>query len=158
IEAQTDHLVHLCAGSGSVPNFSILKHALANHRRLRHTWVYSNKTADDIIFRHQLEKLVAEHPRNLRVIHTLTRETDSDPARSAGDVRRGRVTTTLLREAIPDPSSCIVYACGPAISVWDRAAARLRGTAAAPRFLETVLAGLAEVGVADDRIHHESYG
>lgn len=37
IESRTDHLVHVCAGSGSVPNFSILKHALAVHPRLRHT-------------------------------------------------------------------------------------------------------------------------
>src|SRR5215510_3127651 len=37
IESKTDHLVHLCAGSGSVPNFAILKHALREHPRLRHT-------------------------------------------------------------------------------------------------------------------------
>ena len=29
IESKTDHLVHVCAGSGSVPNFAILKYALA---------------------------------------------------------------------------------------------------------------------------------
>src|SRR5262249_39643669 len=29
--AGRDHIVHICAGSGSVPNFSILKHALQFH-------------------------------------------------------------------------------------------------------------------------------
>ena len=31
IESQTDHIVHVCAGSGSVPNYSMLKFALAHH-------------------------------------------------------------------------------------------------------------------------------
>src|SRR5438128_5292657 len=31
IESRTDHLVHVCAGSGSVPNYAILKYALAHH-------------------------------------------------------------------------------------------------------------------------------
>src|SRR3989304_1103790 len=39
VESRTDHVIHICAGSGSVPNFSILKHALANHQNLRHTFV-----------------------------------------------------------------------------------------------------------------------
>src|SRR4029453_12210201 len=38
ITEQTDHIVHICAGSGSVPNLSILKFALDNHRSLRHTF------------------------------------------------------------------------------------------------------------------------
>src|SRR6188472_710430 len=51
IETQTEHIVHICAGSGSVPNFSMLKFALKHHPRLRHTFIYSNKTWDDVIFR-----------------------------------------------------------------------------------------------------------
>src|SRR5512134_149674 len=70
IESKTDHLVHLCAGSGSVPNLSILKHALRFHPKLRHTFVYSNKTWDDIIFRRELAALEAEDPDRLRVVHT----------------------------------------------------------------------------------------
>src|SRR5438128_12248970 len=34
IESKTEHIVHVCAGSGSVPNFSILKHALVQHPTL----------------------------------------------------------------------------------------------------------------------------
>src|SRR3954469_24980620 len=44
IESQTDHIVHICAGSGSVPNFSMVKYALEFHPRLRHTLIYSHKT------------------------------------------------------------------------------------------------------------------
>src|SRR5215212_3579128 len=74
ISAKTDHIVHVCAGSGSVPNFSMLKFALAHHPTLRHTFVYSNKTWQDVIFRDQLTRLAAAHPDRLTVIHTLTRE------------------------------------------------------------------------------------
>src|SRR5215831_3091986 len=71
IESRTDHIVHLCAGSGSVPNVSILKHALRHHRALRHTFIYSNKTWADVIFRRDPETLAAENPDRLRVVHAL---------------------------------------------------------------------------------------
>src|SRR5262245_53241585 len=156
IESKTDHLVHACAGSGSVPNFSILKHALREHPKLRHTWVYSNKTWDDIIFRQELEAIARQHPGQVRVFHSLTRE--ENPGHFGSHVRKGRVNVELLREAIPDPTACIVYACGPAVSPWDRAAAKKAGTVAQPRFLESVLEALAAVGVPNDRIKQESYG
>jgi ferredoxin-NADP reductase len=155
IESKTDHLVHLCAGSGSVPNFSILKHALLHHPKLRHTFLYSNKTWDDIIFRDELDAIAHQHPGRVRLLHTLTRET---PPPGRIDVRKGRIDSALLRDAIPDPDSCIVYACGPAIGPFDKQAAREKGVDPMPRFLETALAGLVEIGVAKDRIKHESYG
>jgi 3-ketosteroid 9alpha-monooxygenase subunit B len=155
IESKTDHLVHLCAGSGSVPNFAILKHALLNHPKLRHTFLYSNKTWDDIIFRGELDAMAHQHPGRVRLLHTLTRET---PPPGRIDVRKGRIDSALLRDAIPDPDSCIVYACGPAIGPFDKQTAREKGVEPTPRFLETALAGLAEIGVAKDRIKHESYG
>jgi ferredoxin-NADP reductase len=155
IESRTDHLVHVCAGSGSVPNFSILKHALIHHPKLKHTFLYSNKTWDDIIFRDLLDELEREHSDRLRVLHTLTRE---EPPGRRANVQRGRVNATMLREAIPDASACIVYACGPAIGPYDKAAARERGEEPQPRFLEAVLTGLAEIGVDDARIKRESYG
>lgn len=155
VEARTDHIVHVCAGSGSVPNFAILKHALAHHPKLRHTFIYSNKTWSDVIFRDGLGRLEAAHPDRLKVLHTLTRE-DRPPAEP--NVRKGRITTDLLREAIPDATACVVYACGPAISAWDRQAAKAAGVAPAPRFLESALASLREIGVPDRNIMRESYG
>jgi ferredoxin-NADP reductase len=139
-----------------VPNFSMLKHALALYPQLRHTFIYSNKTWEDVIFRHQLEDLRERHPDRLRVVHTLTRE--ERPERHGPDVRKGRVTPELLRELIPDASACLVYACGPAIGPWDKLAARERGEEPQPRFLEAAEAALAAVGVPDDRVKTESYG
>lgn len=157
VERQTDHLVHVVAGSGSVPNFAILKDALHRDLKLRHTFLYSNKTYDDICFRRELASLERELPGRLRVIHALTRERDEltfkDP-----HFRRGRIDLELLREAIPDPSACLVYACGPAITPFDRRAALEQRKSPEPRFLETVLGYLHEMGVPDKRIKRESYG
>ena len=156
ISSHTDHVVHICAGSGSVPNFSMLKFALEHHPTLRHTFVYSNKTWSDIIFRDALTKLEARHPDRLKVIHTLTRE--PDVSIHGPSVRNGRLGADLLREVIPDPAAPLVYVCGPGISKWDREVAKEKGTAPQPRFLESVLSSLKEIGVPDSRIKREFYG
>ena len=156
ISSRTDHIVHVCAGSGSVPNFSMLKFALAHHPALRHTFVYSNKMWADIIFRDELTRLARAHPDRLTVIHSLTRE--DNPARFGPTVRKGRVGLPLLRETIPQPTECYVYVCGPGISKFDVAAAKEAGTEPQPRFLEAVLADLKTLGVPNDRIKREFYG
>jgi 3-ketosteroid 9alpha-monooxygenase subunit B len=156
VSTQTDHIVHVCAGSGSVPNFSILKFALAHHPTIRHTFVYSNKKWDDVIFRDELTKLAAQHPERLRLLHTLTREEDESVF--GPTVRKGRLNQALLRDAIPSPSECIVYVCGPGISKFDLAAAKASGTPPPARFLESVLEDLKALGVPDKRVKREFYG
>jgi len=156
IETKTSHLVHICAGSGSVPNFSILKHALAHHPKLRHTFIYSNRTWEDVIFKDQLTELVRARTDSLRIVHTLTRETDDH--RFHPDVRKGRLSGSLIAELVPDLSEAFFYVCGPAISAWDRAAARETGRELQPRFLESVLMALESLGVKQNQITRESYG
>lgn len=156
VESRTDHVVHLCAGSGIVPNFSILKWALLHHPRIRHTFVYSNKFWEDIIFRDALKELEAKHPRSLHVIHTLTRE--SNPEVFGPSVKKGRISSALLREFLPDARSALYFVCGPAISHWDRMEARERGAHPQPRFFESALAALEDLGVPGANIKHETYG
>ncbi|HVO29712.1 MAG TPA: oxidoreductase, partial [bacterium] len=127
IEERTDHLVHVCAGSGFVPNFSIIKHAIENGMRLRHTVVCSNKTVGDVMFRAQLDELVRAHPDKLKVIHAITR--DPQAATHGPQYRTGRVTAQMLRELVPDWSGVEVYTCGPGITKWDRIAAKEKGEA-----------------------------
>ena len=91
-----------------------------------------------------------------RVRVALTRE--KDPGRHGQNVRAGRVNAELLKEIIPDPSSCIVYACGPAITKWDRLLAKEKNETPQPRFMESALELLQQIGVSDDRIKRESYG
>ncbi len=156
IESRTDHVVHICAGSGIVPNMSILKHCLANDMTLRHTLLYGNKTWDDVIFLRQLEELATQYPDRLKVVHALTRE--QKLTAFTGEVRKGRVGEELIREHIPDPTAVEVYTCGPGLTKFDRQAAKERGEEPQPRFLETVLAALTTLGVPKARVHYESYG
>ena len=48
VEQQTDHVVHVVAGSGAVPNFAMVKWALVHCPSICHTWVCSNKSWQDV--------------------------------------------------------------------------------------------------------------
>jgi ferredoxin-NADP reductase len=156
VEQRTDHIFHLVAGSGAVPNFAILKDALHRGLKPRHTFLFSSKTWGDILYGDELAALERAHPDRVRVLHTLTRETDE--SRFGPGVRKGRVGQALLEELIPDRDTCLVYACGPAITPWDRRKALETRTPATPRFMETVLGHLHALGIPDKRIKRETYG
>jgi 3-ketosteroid 9alpha-monooxygenase subunit B len=152
----TDHVVHLCAGSGSVPNVSMIKWGLAHLPTVRHTFIYSNKTWNDIIYRDQLTALEAQHPGRLTVVHTITREPETFPY--TDHVRRGRVTPDLIARLAGDVKACMFYACGPAVTVWDKRAAKAEGREPTPRFMESVHAALHDLGVPKERFKEEAFG
>ncbi|MFQ5509431.1 MAG: oxidoreductase [Leptospirillia bacterium] len=156
IDSRAGHLVHVCAGSGVVPNFSMIKYALANHPGLRHTLVYTNKTWSDVIYKRELTRLETEYPGLLRVVHTLTRE--KDVFRIGEGVRQGRMTEALLREVVFDPEDTEFFLCGPGITPYEKARARETDQVPTPRFMESALAMLEAIGVEKSRIHRESYG
>jgi ferredoxin-NADP reductase len=151
-----EHILHLCAGSGSVPNVSMIKDSMRRHPNLRHTFVYSNKTWEDVIFRSDLAALRRANPDRLRVIHMLTRETALSSEDE--DIRSGRVTLDLLGSVLEREPHSLVYSCGPAISVWDKRAHAARGTTPPPRFLETMQSYLTTLGMPRDRIKIEAFG
>ena len=156
IESRTQHIVHVTAGSGIVPNFSILRHALETGMNLRHTLVYGNRTLGDMIYRKPLADLAGRYPDRLRVIHALSR--DPEAVAHGPEYRSGRVSEELLQECIPHTSDVEVFLCGPGITKHQRAAARKLGDEPAPRFLESSLLALRSIGVPKERIHRESYG
>ncbi len=156
IEDRTDHIVHICAGSGIVPNYSMIKSALHHDLKLRHTLVYGNKTWDDIIYRDALHELAAQHPDKIEIVHAISREANAE---SRGpNVHTGRVTLDLLRKSVSDWSAVSVFTCGPALTTWDKRRAKKTGEQLTPRFLESVLAALKELDVTKQQLHKESYG
>jgi ferredoxin-NADP reductase len=156
IANRTDHVVHLCAGSGSVPNVSMIKWGLAHVPGLRQTFIYSNKTWNDVIYRDELARMEAAHPDRLRVIHALTREPETFPYTDR--VRRGRVSPDLIREIVGDVARAYFFACGPAITVWEKRAAKAEGREPSPRFMESVHAAMHTLGVAKDHFREEAFG
>ena len=155
LEERTDHVVHLVSGSGSVPNYGLIKHALHEDLAVRHTMLYSNKTWADVIYRDQLAELEAVHPDRLRVYHAITRE--EDPTGYGPRVRKGRFGREALEELVPDLTEAEIYLCGSGITKWDRLAAKETGVEPAPKFIEGMMALLDEMGVSKGRLHKESW-
>ena len=151
---RTGHILHVCAGSGIVPNRSLIKESLHRGDPLRHTLLFSNKTRQDIIYFEEFEVLREQYPDRLDVIHCITRE---DPAGIRG-ARSGRISEELLREIAPDPSSVLAYSCGPGITPYERKAARAKGETPEPRFVENMVALLQEHGLDKKQIRQESWG
>ena len=151
---RTDHIIHVCAGSGIVPNRSLIKESLHRGDPLRHTLLFSNKTRGDVIYFEEFEVLREQYPDRLDVIHCITRE---DPAGIRG-ARNGRISEELLREVAPNPSSVLAYSCGPGITPYERRAARAKGETPEPRFVENMVALLQEHGLDKKQIRQESWG
>ena len=151
-----DHVLHVVAGSGAVPNLSLLRWDLETQSARRHFFVDTNRTTADILFREELADLERRFPSRLQVRHVLTREADAE--RHGTGYRSGRIGEALLRSLVADAATVECFCCGPGITVWERKAALAAGTHAAPRFLETVVGLLKELGVDRKRIHQEAYG
>lgn len=148
------HLVHICAGSGIVPNYSIIKDVL--HRKLpyRQTLLYSNRRWEDVIYGEHLSRLAADSSGRLRIIHCLTRE----PSAPGGqEVRPCRINAEMLREILGDGKNAWVFTCGPSVPPHEKRAARLRFEKPDPRFLETIRGLLKEIDFPRDRIRHEGW-
>lgn len=156
IEDRTDQLVHVCAGSGVVPNVSMIKYALATDMKLSHTLICGNKLWEDVMYRRLLNDLQRKHPDRLKLINCLTRE--ENPEAKDDSAVKGRVSEEIIRKYVPDPSAAQFFVCGPGITKYDRQAAKEKGEEAQPRFLETVLGTLDRMGVEKSQIHRESYG
>jgi len=156
IRKQNDHIVHICAGSGIVPSFSIIKYDLRMNEGSKHTLVYSNKKREDVIFHDDFAQLECEFPDRFNVIHTLTREGDAFDYND--NIRQGRISRNLLSEAIPHPDSTAVFVCGPDHLPWQKKAAREKGEELPPSFLQSTLGFIDELGIPKERITKESYG
>lgn len=148
------HLVHICAGSGIVPNFSIIKDVLHRKLPVRQTLLYSNRTWNDVIYADDLTRLAAESNGGLDVLHLLTR---NPQAPEGVRVRSSRIDATVLREEIPDFADAHFFVCGPSIPPHERRALRLKGETPQPRFLECMKTLLQELGIPREQVRSEGW-
>lgn len=158
MSSHTDHVVHMVAGSGAVPNYGILKDELINKKNLsvKHTLIDVNKTTEDIIYHQELNALAQAYPDRFKLIHLLTRE--ENPSQHGSYYRAGRPTLELLQEVITDPNRTLVYSCGAGITKWQRKKAQAEGKEPQPRFLETVASLVTAAGISKQRFKREIYG
>ncbi len=159
-DQDTDLVLHMVAGSGIVPNYALLKDELLNskHQRVKHVMVYVNKTFDDVIFGAELEALAQSHPDRFTLINMITREDDDAVAAKGPGFKKGRPTLEFIQTIVSDPARTLVYACGAAITPYQRAEAEVTGVAPTPRFMEGVEAIVHGLGIPEGRYKSEEYG
>lgn len=125
----------VAGGSGIVPLMAMLRHRALAAPDLATRLLYSSRTWDSTIYRHELARLAASDSR-LSVVHALTRET---PPGWTGQSRR--VDGEMLRAlTFPAAEAPRVYVCGPT------------------PFVESVASHLVTLGHAPARIKTERFG
>jgi ferredoxin-NADP reductase len=99
-------------GSGVVPLMAMLRHRAAQHATLPARLLYSSRSADDVIYRDELDSLAASDP-TFALFYTFTRE---PPVGWTG--YRRRIDGAMLGEVIkPFDKRARVYVCGPTLLV-----------------------------------------
>jgi ferredoxin-NADP reductase len=111
-------LLLLAGGSGIVPLMAMVRHRAARHSRVPCRLLFSARSAEDLIYRRQLDALAATDDA-LEVRYTLTR---SQPPGWTG--YRRRIDRELLAEvAWTAAERPLIYVCGPTPMVEAAAAA-----------------------------------
>jgi ferredoxin-NADP reductase len=102
-------LLLIGGGSGVVPLMAMLRHrAVTGRKGVPARLLFSSRTADDIIYKDELQRLVLSDD-GLEVFHTLTRD---QPAGWTGYARR--IDRSMLQEvAWSKQQNPAVFICGP---------------------------------------------
>jgi ferredoxin-NADP reductase len=100
-------LLLIAGGSGIAPLMAMLRHRAAVGSTIPALLLYSSRTFDDIIYRDDLDRLVAQQ-NGLKVLHTLTRQ----PPGWTGAARR--IDREMLASlGWPANAKPKIFACGP---------------------------------------------
>jgi 3-ketosteroid 9alpha-monooxygenase subunit B len=151
------HALHVVAGSGIVPSYSVIKdELLAKKSNINHTLIYVNKSYDNIIFHQELRKLEELFAERLKVYYFLTREERNQtwPA----NYYYGRPHAELLKQLLEHKEKSVVFACGPAVTKWQKKEAALKNEVLQPRFMEWVNETIEKIGIDKKRFKREVYG
>ena len=107
VERPSSKLLFISAGSGITPMMSMSRWLLDTNAGSDIVFFHSARTADDIVFRQELELMTSRYA-NFKLATTLTRQdTNSSPGG-----RIGRFDKTMLSEIAPDFAERTVYVCG----------------------------------------------
>ncbi len=124
-------LLLVAGGSGVVPLMAMLRHRTARGSHVPTRLIFSSRSADDIIYRGELEQLAAADSE-LQVFHTLTRR---QPPGWSGYSRR--IDRAMLSEtAWPPSEQPRIFVCGPT-SMVESAASILVALGHVPERIKT---------------------
>lgn len=128
-------LMLIGGGSGVVPLVAMLRARQAQQLPTPAHLLYSSRTAEQILFRTELESLAAA-PVGPTVVHTLTREAPNGWMGECGRIDRAM----LERRAIDPAMQPDVFVCGPT------------------PFVETVAENLLTLGHTETKVRAERFG
>ncbi len=111
-ESSTSTLALVCGGIGIAPFRSMLLQAAHETPRRSIALFYSNRTAQDIVFKKTLDEL-QETDRNLRVQNFITREHAEHP------MIKGRITAKRIVESLDNTQPAEFLLCGSISFVRD---------------------------------------
>ncbi|MCG8568954.1 MAG: FAD-dependent oxidoreductase, partial [Spirochaetes bacterium] len=97
-------VVFIAGGIGITPFYKMLMCIVNQKKSNQITLIWSNKTAQDIVYQKNLESLRQNNP-DISIIHTLTQE------KWNGEI--GRIDEQKLKKHHALDSSYIYYICGP---------------------------------------------
>jgi ferredoxin-NADP reductase len=101
-----EDLVFLSGGSGITPFMSMIRDAVQRRRGLKINLLYGSRTADDIIFKSELEKLAAGHSN-----FTFSLVISEAPEGYEG--LKGFLDSKLIAQLVGDIKGKTFYVCGP---------------------------------------------
>jgi ferredoxin-NADP reductase len=119
----------VAGGSGMVPLMAMLRHRAAVNSNVPATLLYSSRSADDIIYRAELDKLAGQ---GVTVVHTLTRSQPEDWRGLSRRIDRAMLESTGFAPAMRPR----IFICGPTPMV-EAAARDLRDLGHAPNLIKT---------------------
>lgn len=128
-------IAFLSGGIGITPIRSICKYAGDTRLASSLVLLYSNRRKEDIIFREDFDAMQKDN-KNLKVVYALT-SLELDPEWRGS---QGYISTSMIKEEIPDYNERIFYVCGPPNMVKN--------------LIETLEGGL---GVGKDKIKLEQF-
>lgn len=158
LRQDTEHIIHITAGSGVVPNYAILKDELHNNKstHIKHTLILVNKTIKDIIYHQKLIELQNSYKNRLTIKHFLTQERNIS---AWGDnYSYGRPEISHIKNILEDKEKTLFFACGPAITKWQKKQALSQNIELKPRFMEWVQSVIDELGINKKKYFKEVYG
>ena len=131
---EADSIVLVAGGVGITPMMSIARYLTERSWAGDIFFVYSCRAPMDFIFSNDIAALQRVNPK-LHVAVTMERPEGTD-----WKGPRGRITTELLAQTVPDLASRRVHLCGP------------------PLMMDAVKALLTGLGVPEDQVKTESFG
>jgi glycine betaine catabolism B len=132
--AEADSIVLIAGGVGITPMMSITRYLTERSWGGDIFLIYSCRALTDFIFANEIAALGRVNPR-LHVTVTL-----SNPQGTHWKGPRGRLTSELLVQTVPDLVSRRIHLCGP------------------PLMMDSTKAILSELGVASEHVKTESFG